>query len=587
MPKITPGNRLYLYRLLSRSIGVGRQTLMPHVEEALTADGISPEDLGCTDMRALCEQLPEFIKLTVFKKGYVYATVVANEEYDRALERAASGADKAATKGKPWKRKGGKLLKPVKPRHVEHARPDVAPTDADGEKDAVAVAAGEKDAVAAARPEVEAMPAPEAAPVTVPAAETETEPTPGPDQTPAPVPEPEAAPGPDPTPAPAPEPEPTPDPAPMPVPEAAHEPTAAPAHEPAHSINLTITYVPEDADERQPEAETAEGARPRPQSDLPHDFHADVRCSSEQLSILYQALPANVDPLATLEEDFRVARSTGTLEGTRSNVTFPLRYLQHDGTTPVRVTLRRSARPVAGKRWALTEVDAGELDDVDLSGLSAAARGAWTCFPGRDDADPERAFVQTVAIGSWDEVLDQLAGIAVDEPWGASQSVLRDYLIMTFARVRAEGKLAAHEDGRTADFDTGLLAESGDPIHAQLTRLGGDIPWRLDGFSTKGAGRPARYVTSLAQAVFDPTLSAPDFTSARAASRSPRLSTAAYDPLSNEVYLLVPDDGSALALAVTPRGYEAVASLPLSDAYACARVVSSDQPAWLAESVAG
>ena len=103
MPNISAGNRLYLYRLLSNSLGVGKQTLLPRAEEALTADGLCPEDLGCADMRELCEQLGEFVKLTVFKKGYVYATVLANEEYDRALERAKTGADKAAAKGKPWK----------------------------------------------------------------------------------------------------------------------------------------------------------------------------------------------------------------------------------------------------------------------------------------------------------------------------------------------------------------------------------------------------------------------------------------------------------------------------------------------------
>ena len=120
MPKIVPGNRLYLYQLLCRELGVGKQTLLPRVEEVLLADGLVPEDLGCDDMRALCEQLGEFIKLTVFKKGYVYATVLANEEYDRALERLASAEKKPAAGGKPWKRaKGGKLLKPLKPRHVE------------------------------------------------------------------------------------------------------------------------------------------------------------------------------------------------------------------------------------------------------------------------------------------------------------------------------------------------------------------------------------------------------------------------------------------------------------------------------------
>ena len=102
MPKIVPGNRLYLYQLLSRELGVGKQTLLPRVEEVLLADGLAPEDLGCDDMRALCEQLGEFIKLTVFKKGYVYATVLANEEYDRALERLAGAEKKPAAGGKPW-----------------------------------------------------------------------------------------------------------------------------------------------------------------------------------------------------------------------------------------------------------------------------------------------------------------------------------------------------------------------------------------------------------------------------------------------------------------------------------------------------
>ena len=120
MAKITPGNRVYLYQLLSRELGVNRQTLLPRAEEALVADGLAPADLGCADMRELCEQLPEFIKLTVFKKGYVYATVLACEEYDRALERTQDAGDKAAASGKPWKRKrGAKALKPVRPRHIE------------------------------------------------------------------------------------------------------------------------------------------------------------------------------------------------------------------------------------------------------------------------------------------------------------------------------------------------------------------------------------------------------------------------------------------------------------------------------------
>ena len=128
MAQINPGNRLYLYQLLSREIGVGRQTLLPRVEEALEADGLCVGDLGCSSMRELCEQIGEFVKLTVFKKGYVYATVLANEEYDRALEQQERAGEKASG-GKPWKRRrGAKALKPVKPRHVEpEPEPEPAP----------------------------------------------------------------------------------------------------------------------------------------------------------------------------------------------------------------------------------------------------------------------------------------------------------------------------------------------------------------------------------------------------------------------------------------------------------------------------
>ena len=508
MPTIKPGHRLYLYQLLSREIGVGRQTLLPRVEEALTADGLCVEDLGCSSMRELCEQLDEFIKLTVFKKGYVYATVLANEEYDRALE--AKGRDEAKTPGnKPWKRRrGAKVLKPVKPRHVEKV--------------------------------------------------VEPKPVPAPEPVPEPEPEPE------PEPAPEPEPEPEPEPGPEPGPEPEPEP----------AISLTITYVPERTSEH-PESTQA-------QRDLPQDFHRDVRCPNEQLSTLYQLLPPDVDPLATLEEDFRVARSTGAVEGTRSTAVFALRYLQPDGTTPVRVTLRRSAKPVAGKHWTLVNVEAGESAEVSLEGLDEVARGSWSAFlrPG-DSFDPERSFAQIVSIGSWEEALEQLGGLAAPEDWGEGRHVLRDYLTMTFARVRAEGKLAVSDDGMTADFDTGLLTSDMLPIHANLSSMPGDIPWGLNGFSTVGRALPNRYVTSFAEATFDPELPAPELPCREALLRNPRLATPAYDPISDEVRLLVPAAEEALALAVTEHGYEGVATLSRKDAYVCARVISSEQPGWL------
>ena len=488
MPKITPGNRLYLYQLLSREVGVGRQTLLPRVEEALEADGLCVEDLGCSDMRELCEQLGEFVKLTVFKKGYVYATVLANEEYARALEQQARSEEKASG-NKPWKRRrGAKALKPVKPKHVERTvEPEVAP-----------------------------------------------------------------------------EPEPEPKLELAPEPEPASQP----------SISLTITYVPEQAQEQKRE--------PRSQGDLPQDFYRDVRCPNEQLSKLYQVLPPDVDPMATLEEDFRVARSTGAVEGTRSNATFALRYLQPDRVTPVRVTLRRSARAVSGKRWTLVNVDAGETDEVGIDGLGEVARRPWSAFmrPG-ESSDPERSFAQVVSIGSWEEALGRLAGLAAPEDWGEDLRVLRGYLTMTFARVRAEGKLAVADDGAAADFDTGLLTSDALPIYANLSGVPGDIPWVLDGFSTVGRALPARYVSEFAETTFDPDLPAPELAHRGALLRSPRLATSAYDPVSDKVRLLVPEGDGALTLSVTERGYGRVASLSREDAYACARVISAEQPSWL------
>ena len=596
MIRITPGNRVYLYQLLSRELGRNKQTLLPRAEEALTADGIVPEDLGCADMRELCEQLPEFIKLTIFKKGYVYATVLACEEYDRALERTQDAGDKAAASGKPWKRKrGAKALKPVKPRHVE--RPDEK-----GGQGAEAHEAGAPEAETAAEPKAGEVAAPVAEARTeapadktgqAPPSETATRPTPPeagePDQgagqsEPAPGAEAPTEPAAE-TPQAETAAEETPDHAEVAGPET----PAAPAHEPP--ISFTITYVPETPPaQEEPEADaiTLPDVAPRVRADLPQDFHADVRCSNEQLSLLYQVLPPDVDPLAVLEEDFRAARSTDALEGTRSNVSFSLRYLQADGVTPVRVTLRRSARPVSGKRWALTEVDAGKAEEVGLEGLGTAPAGAWAAFAeaGADGgADPLQVLTSTIALGPWDDALERLAALAAPEPWGEGLAILRDYLTMTVARIVSEGKIAVASDGAAASLDTGLLTAGGEPIRALLSPLAGDIPWQLAEFSTRGAGRPARYLSSFAEASLDPTMPVPAFSGAALVARSPRAATPAYDPVLDRTVLLVPNEGSALALLPTGASYEAVATLALADAYACARVVSADQPEWLCSSL--
>lgn len=144
-PTLSLGNHIYLYALLSRELGCGKQTFVTRVEEALAAERLGAEDLGFESTRALLEALDSFIKLTVFKGGRLYATVIAQPAWDTALAAPADVKANAAAKGgKPWKRKkGDKALKPVKPRRVK--REAAKPTDAQAEETA-SVAPAEPDA---------------------------------------------------------------------------------------------------------------------------------------------------------------------------------------------------------------------------------------------------------------------------------------------------------------------------------------------------------------------------------------------------------------------------------------------------------
>ena len=118
---MSQGNSLYLYGLFVREIGAGRQMMISRFEEVLAGDDILPSDVGCADVRELLEGL-EFVRLTVFKRGRVYATVLSRPEWDTLLARdddAIAKKAEPALKGghKSWKRKkGAKALRPEKPR---------------------------------------------------------------------------------------------------------------------------------------------------------------------------------------------------------------------------------------------------------------------------------------------------------------------------------------------------------------------------------------------------------------------------------------------------------------------------------------
>ena len=120
------GNHIYLYRLLRDAIGCGKQTFMTQVEEALAAGDMTAYDLGFESTRELLEELDDCIRLTVFKGGRLYATVIANDTWDAALAKgedkpkAAKGAKQSYKK----KKRGEKDLRAVRPKHVKRPEPE-------------------------------------------------------------------------------------------------------------------------------------------------------------------------------------------------------------------------------------------------------------------------------------------------------------------------------------------------------------------------------------------------------------------------------------------------------------------------------
>lgn len=582
MSQIKPGHRLYLYRLFRRELGVGKQTALARAAEVLEADGLAPADLGFEDARSLFEELSECLKVTVFKKGAVFVTVLANEEYDQALARAEKNGGKNPAGAKSFKRQRGvKNVKPLKPKHIEpkperEPEPELEVEPAQEPEETLVVGpvleptlAAEADSVA--EHAIEARP--EAGLETTipqdaePGAELTTE---NEDEADEPL---------------ATYPEPAPVPAPTPEPP----------------IKFTITYAPEPIEQDidpcpSPKATTDEApieepaatepapARPsrpaRPANNLPQDFYADVIVTDEPLSALYQVLPLEVDPVATLEEDFRIARSTGTLDGTRSEVSFPMRFQRMDGS-PVMVTLRRRARAVAGKHWTLASIDADAPEEVGMGALERKAAGPWAAFANKDqliDAiSPEAELAQFAVLGSWDKLLEELSALAAPEDWGEGRALLRDYLAMRYRRVARERLVSMADDGSSAAFDTGLLSAGGEPIAAILEPHDGDIHWELTCFSLNAQAHPATWPqTPEPGQIARELLETGDPALRRAAAlvvRSPRAATQAYDAVNDAVYVLVPVNGQAYALGHGP--------VSKADARVCARVVSADQPVWL------
>ena len=807
MAKLTPGFKLYLYQLLARELGFGKQTLLPQVEAVLLEDDIIPADLECETVQELVEACPDFLKLTVFKKGRAYATVLRNEEWDQMLaapaEKPATPKKNASAGGpKTWKKKKSakKAYRPVKPGKQRRDREATEAREAAAREEAEALeAAARAEAEAGKAAELETQQAEEAqgvetidpeqvapadaeatianndsaqeapdSPVedandqgeidpnapraltvaeilaksraeeavrAVEAAETQPEQQAVQSSEPAEsLPEPQEKQHEEPKTAgttpvegvPHSESDGDVQSAFIPVPSIEEEPVSqvqqqdelasaaddapAPAAPEPAPISLTITYDPYEDMERELERQRAEQppAPPRrqpepaqmpqpktptaatptiPLGNLPQDFGVEVGCKDALLRSLYQLLPYDVDPMAVLDEDWRMARSTGSLSGSRTRVTFPLRYLHEDGT-PVTATLRKATKTSFGKQWNLILVDGddgtGETHlPVGFEGLPSIDEGAWSDLSGRTtdvSASPIRMLAEQVVVGTWDSFLGALSAAAAPERWNypgegvGRQSrfgILREYIATTYFRAVRQERIATSADGAFAAFHTGLSTSLGDDIYACLTERSGDIPWQFAGFATAGSGElGARLTGTIAELPLAPTylsslddvvpdqrrmvildteailgrqlgrlprefllerlegnaeaneilakreaLSSTDLTrlsraikgdasayrrlrralddaveqAMRTARASYRSAAPVFDPADERTKLLVPlclvEDGTAdcaLVLDLQPSGaYRAAAILSLPRAYACARVISREQPRWL------
>lgn len=372
-PQLTPNNRIYLYQLLSRELGCGKQTFMPAVEEALARDRMTSDDLGFESTRALLEALEEFVKLTVFKGGRIYATVMAQPAWDEALAALESGKakDAGSPSNKPWKRKkADKTLKPVRPKRVKRPEPapepePIAKTEAvesPALPGAAAQTRAEETEATSKNTDTDAANIPEDAPATETAEAAEAAETVEVVET-------------------------------IGIHEKASltEPDDACAcveggPQPSPAVSLTVTYDPYSGIDRETKLES-HPISPKPDqaplepacapsqlatnptslsvapaslspavlATYPTDFSTEVYLASELIADLCELLPYGTDVFTLLAEDYARARTLELISGTRARATFPLRIQHADSIEPIRVTLKK--RGGTGLQWELSSVE--------------------------------------------------------------------------------------------------------------------------------------------------------------------------------------------------------------------------------------
>lgn len=418
-PTLSLGNHIYLYRLLRDAIGCGKQTFMTQVEEALIAGDMAAYDLGFESTRELLEELDDCIKLTVFKGGRLYATVIANDAWDTALAKgedkpkAAKGAKQSYKK----KKRGEKDLKAVRPKHVKRPEPEpvaeVAPEPEPEIEAAIEVTAeAETEITATTDPEViseqEATAELNEAPKSTTEEATDQPETPAFQNSDVFGDEAEDdRPNDQDTTESTPEPE-TPQPAisltvvydpenvnagittmastPIEAKSSVENENAtqvevetaaaiAPVtEEPADSTTRpeatpepapVIENVPAAAFDQIPAPAPTAAPTPAPVApaipeDFPIDFATEVFCPGPLLHQLSTYLPYGADTLGIVGEYYWIARERGTIEAARNRAIFPLRYTQAGERREVAVRIRRNTTGGLGAAWTIDKVEEPE-----------------------------------------------------------------------------------------------------------------------------------------------------------------------------------------------------------------------------------
>lgn len=411
-PTLSLGNHIYLYRLLRDAIGCGKQTFMTQVEEALAAGDMAACDLGFESTRELLEELDDCIKLTVFKGGRLYATVIANEAWDAALAKgedkpkAAKGAKQSYKK----KKRGEKDLKAVRPKHVKRPEPEsmvetVPESEPETEIEVAIEVTAEAEAEAAVTTDPEVISEQEAAAEPNEAPKSTTEEAASQSETPAfqnsdvfgdeaEDDQPDQSADQDATES-TPKPE-TLQPAisltvvydpenanagittmastPVEVKPSIEAEDAPEADAKTETEDISVSVEPTDSavnpeavPESAPVIESTSAPVPAPvpapaaptiPEDFPIDFATEVFCPGPLLHQLSTYLPYGADTLGIVGEYYWIARERGTIEAARNRASFPLRYTQAGERREVTVRIRRNTTGGLGAAWTIDKVEA-------------------------------------------------------------------------------------------------------------------------------------------------------------------------------------------------------------------------------------